>query len=107
MDQVPVPVRTDQGRLTCVPLSNELDDRKLLIDQRQTEAEWRDQILEAAACLKAEYARFGGQVLSFTLTPYVSGQPFRIWAVREALRALAADPAVWSASAADIIEACA
>ncbi len=107
MDQVPVLVRTDLGQMTCVPLFNELDDRKLLIDQRQTETEWRDQILEACGQLKAEHARFGGQVLSFTLTPYVSGQPFRLWAVREALTALGGDPAVWNADAKTIAEAAA
>jgi allantoinase len=106
-DSVPTPMRTDHGALSCVPLMNELDDRKLLLDQRQTEAEWRDQILAAAALLKDEHARFGGQVLGFTLTPYVSGQPFRIWALRETLQALGQDGAVWSASASAIAEAAA
>jgi peptidoglycan/xylan/chitin deacetylase (PgdA/CDA1 family) len=105
MDQVPLAMATQAGPLACVPLYNELDDRKLLIDQRQTEAEWRDQILEAAAYLKSEYERFGGQVLSFTFTPYVSGQPFRVWALREILANLAADQAVWTATSADIARA--
>jgi hypothetical protein len=105
MDHVPVAIRTDHGAISCAPLLNELDDRKLLIDQRQTESEWRDQILAAAALLKEEHARFGGQVLSFTLTPYVIGQPFRIWALRETLNALGADAAVWSAGASAIADA--
>lgn len=105
MDAVPVPMRTDHGSLSCVPLYNELDDRKLLIDQRQTEVEWRDQILAARDDLRAEAARSGGQVLSFTLTPYVSGQPFRLWAVRETLNALGADTSLWSASASAIADA--
>jgi peptidoglycan/xylan/chitin deacetylase (PgdA/CDA1 family) len=107
MDNVPVTMRTQAGSLYCPPLSNELDDRRLLIDQRQSEAEWRDQILEALALLKSEHDRFGGQVLSLTLTPYVIGQPFRIWALEEMLRALAADEAVWSATSSEIAEACA
>jgi hypothetical protein len=105
IDNVPVLMRTDHGPLICPPLFNELDDRKLLIDQRQTEAEWRDQILEAAALLKSEHDRFGGQVLSFTLTPYVIGQPFRIWALRETLRALGDDDAIWSTTAAKLARA--
>lgn len=104
IDNAPVTMRTDAGALQCVPLYNELDDRKLLIDQRQTEAEWRDQILEACALLQSEAPRFGGQVLSFTLTPYVIGQPFRAWALKEALAALAADKAVWTASASEIAD---
>lgn len=105
MDSVPRALRTDHGALNCVPLYNELDDRKLLIDQRQTEAEWRDQILEAAAMMKAEHAARGGQVLSFSLTPYVSGQPFRIWALRETLSALSGDSAIWCAGASSIAQA--
>jgi allantoinase len=105
IDNTPVAMRTDHGDLWCPPLFNELDDRKMLIDQRQTEAEWRDQIVEAAALLKSEYGRFGGQALGFTLTPYVIGQPFRIWALREALAQLAGDGAIWPATARAIAEA--
>jgi allantoinase len=104
-DSVPWSLRTEAGSLACVPLFNELDDRKLLIDQRQTEAEWRDQILAARDLIKEEAPRFGGQVLSFTLTPYISGLPFRIWALREALGTMAADPAVWSATASEVVDA--
>ncbi|MBI1186211.1 MAG: polysaccharide deacetylase family protein [Alphaproteobacteria bacterium] len=107
MDNTPVAMRTAAGLLHCVPLSNELDDRKLLIDQRQTEEEWRAQILEANALLQSEHDRFGGQTLAFTLTPYVIGQPFRIWALDALLSALATDDAVWTATASELVEACA
>jgi hypothetical protein len=105
IDNVPVPFKTANGPVTCVPLFNELDDRKLLVDQRQSEAEWRDQILEAGALLTAEHARFGAQVLSFTLTPYVIGQPFRIWALRDVLATLGRSTAIWSATAGEIAAA--
>jgi allantoinase len=104
-DNVPWPMRTDHGPLTCVPVSNEMDDRKILIDQRQSEAEWRDQVLAARDLLVEEASRFGGQVLSFTLTPYISGLPFRIWALREVLASLGDDAKVWSASASEIADA--
>lgn len=105
IDNVPVSFRTDHGALACIPLFGELDDRKLLIDQRQSEDEWRGQILEAATLLLSEHARFGAQVLSFTLTPYVTGQPFRIHAVREVLQNLGGNPDIWSATATEITEA--
>jgi hypothetical protein len=105
IDTIPVGMETAHGLLSCPPLSNELDDRKLLIDQRQSEEEWRTQILEAAALLKSEHGRFGGQVLGFTLTPYVTGLPFRIAALREALSALGRDADVWSAGASAIADA--
>lgn len=105
IDNVPVAFRTDAGPVTCLPLFNELDDRKLLIDNRQTEEEWRDQVLEAADCLSREHERFGAQILSLTLTPYVIGQPFRICALREVLAGLGKDSAVWSATATQLAEA--
>jgi allantoinase len=103
-DSVPWTMRTDHGLLKCVPVSNEMDDRKILIDQRQSETEWRDQVLAARDLLIEEARRFGGQVLSFTLTPYISGLPFRIWALREVLASLAGDKNVWSATASEIAD---
>ena len=104
-DEAPVPMRTSGGSLLAVPLSNELDDRLLLIDRRQTEADWARQILEAVAYLKAGHAAFGGRMLGFTLTPYVSGQPFRVQALRQVLEALGSDPSVWMATATGIADA--
>lgn len=105
-DTVPVAMATTAGAITALPLSNELDDRALMIDRRQSEDEWADQILEALDYLHQEQSRFGGQVLGFTLTPYVSGQPFRIAALRRLLAGLSAG-GVWSATASGIADAAA
>jgi peptidoglycan/xylan/chitin deacetylase (PgdA/CDA1 family) len=104
-DEVPVAMTTSAGEVAAVPLSNELDDRTLLIDRRQSEDDWAAQILEARTYLAAGAERFGGRVLGFTLTPYVAGQPFRISALRRVLAALAADPHVWTATASEIADA--
>ena len=101
MDEAPVAMTTKHGPLTAVPLSNELDDRFLLIDKRHSEADWAAQVLEAAAYLKTGAERFGGRSLAFTLTPYVSGQPFRMHAVEQVLAALAADAQVRVVTAAE------
>jgi hypothetical protein len=61
--------------------------------------------LEARDYLKSDAERFGGRVLGFTLTPYVSGQPFRISALRGVLADLAGDAQVWSATASQIVAA--
>jgi peptidoglycan/xylan/chitin deacetylase (PgdA/CDA1 family) len=104
-DSVPVVMRTRAGPIVAAPLSNELDDRLLLHDRRQTEAAWAAQIIEAKDYMVSEAARSGGQMLGFTLTPYLAGQPFRIWALREVLRNLAEDPHVWTATAGGITSA--
>jgi peptidoglycan/xylan/chitin deacetylase (PgdA/CDA1 family) len=103
-DTVPLPMRTEHGPVLAIPLSNELDDRSLLIDRRQTEDEWADQVIDAAAYLKDEAPRFGGQVIGFTLTPYVIGQPFRIAALRRLMATLGGDRAVWTATATEIAD---
>lgn len=104
-DTVPVPMQTDKGVVWAAPLSNELDDRTLLTVRLQTEDEWADQVLEAIRLHKAEADRFGGQVVGFTLTPYVSGLPFRMKSVRRVLDGLAKDDAVWTAGVSEIVEA--
>jgi peptidoglycan/xylan/chitin deacetylase (PgdA/CDA1 family) len=98
-DAAPLALRTATTPVTALPLLNELDDRTLMIDRRQTEDEWRDQILAAAAEIHP------GGVLAFTLTPYVAGQPFRIKALREILAGLAGDARLWCATAAAIADA--
>jgi allantoinase len=104
-DTVPVPMACEAGVVQALPLSNELDDRALMIDRRQTEDEWADQVLEAADVLAGERDRFGGQMLGFTLTPYVTGQPFRIAALRRLLNGLATDSRLWAATASEIADA--
>jgi allantoinase len=105
VDGVPVRARTDRGAVSLVPLHNELEDRVLLIDRRQTEDEWRDQILASVSLLKEEAPARGAQVLGFAMTPWVTGLPFRIKAVREVFAALSEDGAVWTAGAGAIADA--
>ena len=106
-DETPWAMSTEAGPLTAVPLSNELDDRFLLIDKHHSEDEWAAQVLEAAAYLKTETHRYGGRSLGFTLTPYVSGQPFRIATVERVLATLGADADVRCVTASEAADAAA
>ena len=85
MDQIPVLARTKNGDVTLIPISYELSDFTLLHTRRQTEESWIRQITCAIDLLVEEYSRYGGQMLGLTLTPYIIGQPFRIWALWELL----------------------
>ena len=82
MDSVPVSTR---GGLTLIPNNYELSDFTLLHTRKQTEDSWLKQMKNSIDFSLEEYERFGGQILGLTLTPYVIGQPFRIWALRELL----------------------
>ena len=105
-DDAPLAMSTPAGTVTAVPLFNEMDDRLLLIDRRQSEEVWIEQVLEAARFLKSEAGDDDRRLLSFTLTSYVAGQPFRMWAVRRILDGLA-ELSVWSASAGELAQAAA
>ena len=104
-DTVPVAMKTDTVPVIALPLSNELDDRTLLADRRQCEDEWVDQILEATVYMKSEFARCGSQAIGFSLTPYVSGQPFRIAALSRMLIQLGKDENLWSCTASQLADA--
>ena len=85
MDQVPVKARTKNGNITLIPNNYELSDLTLLHTRRQTEESWLKQIENSIELLLEEHERYGAQMLGLTLTPYVIGQPFRIWALRALL----------------------
>lgn len=89
MENAPVAAKTPDGDIALLPNNYELSDFTLLHTRRQTEESWLVQMKEACDFLISEYDRFGGQCLGLTLTPYVMGQPFRIWALREFLSYIA------------------
>ena len=88
-DQTRLALDTKSGSLAALPLMNELSDFKLMAVQSQQADDWADQILESASYQVAAHARYGAQCFGFTLTPYVSGQPFRIHALCRLLDGLA------------------
>lgn len=104
-DQVPVFMRTKNGPLAALPVLNELDDYKLMVERKQAEDDWARQLIEAKDYLKSEHEHHGAQVLGFPLTPFVAGQPFRITALESVLDSLAGDPQVLCAGASEIAEA--
>ena len=87
-DCAPKPMRTKNGTITMVPNLNELDDRKLLIEKKHSEQEWAEQLIEAAAYSKTISTKNSPQSFAITLTPYISGLPFRIRCVRDTLQQL-------------------
>ncbi|MEL7541250.1 MAG: polysaccharide deacetylase family protein [Pseudomonadota bacterium] len=89
-DQRPLPFKTNSTPVWTIPNYGELGDFKLLIDRSQSEDDWADQIIEAAAYHVAQHDTEGASAFAFTMTPYVLGQPFRMNAVRRVLDALMA-----------------
>lgn len=80
-DCAPKPMQTKGGSVTMLPLLNELDDRKILIEKRHSETQWKSQITEAASYSTSIASPSTPQCFGITLTPYVAGLPFRISAL--------------------------
>lgn len=104
-DDLPYAFRTQQGELTALPLTTELEDRFLIDENKHSAAEWAQQVMDAADALHAESQHSGGRMLSLHLHPWVIGQPHRIAALEQALAHITALPGVWSASPSDIVTA--
>ena len=102
-DDMPYEFRTQSGPLTAMPLSNELEDRFILLSNLHSEQSYGDQIKDAADMLISEAHEQGGRVLGLSLHPWMMGQPHRIRVLEDILDYLMSKEEVWSASASEIL----
>lgn len=103
-DDMPYHFRTDNGPLTAMPLSNELEDKFVLMTNLHSEQSYADQIKDAADMLLGEAEKQGGRILALSLHPWMVGQPHRIKVLEDVLEYLMSMEDVWSASAGDIMQ---
>lgn len=103
-DDMPYRFNTANGPLWAMPLSTELEDRFVLMDNLHPAQSWAEQVMDACDLLLKEAEEQGGRILSLNLHPWVIGQPHRIKYLEQALEYITAKPGVWSASAADILD---
>lgn len=103
-DELPYPFRTDSGPLIAMPHSTDLDDRKIIFDQKHDEVSFVEQVKDHYQYLSREAASQGGRVLSLNLHPWVIGQSHRIAALEEVLDFLSSKEDVWSASGSEILD---
>lgn len=104
-DDLPYLATTNAGTIVSVPFNHELSDRQMIAVQQQSMASVAQQIEDALAWLKAEAAQYGaGRVLPFTLTPYITGLPYRMDAFETLLGRLAGDDSTWFATAGELVD---
>ena len=101
-DEMPYQFRTPGGEITAMPLSTELEDRFITMNNLHSEAEYADQLIDAFDYLVAEAREQGGRLLALNVHPWVMGQPHRIGRLEQALQHIMGHDSVWSASPADI-----
>jgi len=102
-DDLPYTFRTANGPLWAMPLSTELEDRFVLMDNLHPAHSWAEQVMDACDLLLAEAEQQGGRMLALNLHPWVIGQPHRIRYLEQALEYIMSRPGVWSASPAEIL----
>jgi peptidoglycan/xylan/chitin deacetylase (PgdA/CDA1 family) len=104
-DDMPYHFRTDKGSLWAMPLSNELEDRFILMNNGHSETSYVEQIRDACDFLFAESETQGGRILALNIHPWLLGQPHRIGYLEAVLADVSAREDVWSAGASEILTA--
>jgi len=104
-DELPTTMHTPSGDLLAIPHSVELSDRQIFSEYKHSEASYVQQIKDAFDQLYCESATYGGRLLTLPLSGFVSGLPYRIGALREALGYILKHPGVWPATGSAILQA--
>ena len=104
-DDMPYVMRTSAGPLAAMPMAYETDDRVVMLELHQSEASWVDQVKDRFDVLYRESETHGGRIMSLPLHAWVSGVPYRVSYVREALDYILGHSGVWPATGAQILDA--
>lgn len=102
-DDMPYSFRTASGELIAMPLSNELEDRFVLMNNLHSEQSWQEQVCDACDFLLQEAETSGGRILALNIHPWMLGQPHRIARLESALAYITSREGVWNAPAGEIL----
>lgn len=103
-DDLPYLATTEAGTIVSIPFNHELSDRQMIALQQHSMADVTRQIEDAFDWLIVEADRFGGRVLPFTITPYITGLPHRMDAFEQLLAKLAGSSKSWFATAGEVVD---
>lgn len=103
IDDVPVPFDLSAGELLAVPYSTELNDIPAYALQGQTGADFRQALVDQFAQLRSE-GEAGPRVMGFGVHPFLSGQPYRLRYLREALEHMQQFDDVWFTTADEVAD---
>jgi hypothetical protein len=102
---MPYAMRAQSREIYSMPLSNDMDDHTILLQNRHSEETFTQQICDQFDALYSEAATSGGRILTLVLHPWVIGQPYRIGALERALSYIMTNKGVWSATGSEIVDA--
>lgn len=104
-DDMPYAFKTKAGVIHNLPHAVDLDDYTVLVNNHHSDESFAGQIRDQFDTLYAESAEQGGRILALTLHPWVTGQPYRIKALRGALEYMLGHQGVWNATGGEILDA--
>ncbi len=104
-DEMPYPFTTQKGSLFAMPLSTELEDYHVILNNQHSAESWAEQVCDACDFLIQEAQTNGGRILSLNIHPWVLGQPHRIAQLEKVLAYISSKKEVWSAYAGEILDA--
>lgn len=104
-DDLPYTMTTEAGTIVNVPFNHELSDRQLIVVQQHGIDSVAEQIGDAFNWLAKEAKTLdAGRVLALSLTPYISGLPYRIARLEELIGDLAGRGESWFATASQLVD---
>jgi len=107
-DDMPYEFKTAKGNLWAMPLSTELEDKFILMNNLHSEDSYVEQVCDACDFLLQEAESLeknsgkGGRILALNIHPWMLGQPHRISKLEQVLEYIM-DKDVWTASASEIL----
>jgi allantoinase len=104
-DDMPYAMRSESRSIHSLPLSNDIDDVSVLVQNRHSEDAYAQQVCDQFDLLYKESETQGGRILALSLHPWAIGQPYRIGALEEALRHVMGHAGVWAATGSEILDA--
>ncbi len=104
-DDMPYSFNTKHGDLIAMPLSNELEDKFILMNNLHSENSYVEQICDAHDFLLEETNTHGGRILALNLHPWMLGQPHRIRKLEAVLDYITAQADTWSTTGHDLAKA--
>lgn len=102
-DEQPYRMIVPTGELVSLPVTQELDDIRMLRERGVSVERWRYAAIEAFERLY-EDGKSSGRLFVLNLHPYVIGQPFRIGYLNDVIDQVAARDGVWIATGREIVE---
>lgn len=103
-DDQPYRMSVGDGDFVALPPTYELDDANVLLQRRVTPASYGRMLGDSIDVLYRESTQSGRLFLPH-VRPWLTGQPFRIGYLEQALTRLRSYPGVWSASTDQIVDA--